>query len=85
MSQDLPDDWYEEHDGQRLVLRADKVAAEIDRLRAANEHNEKAVHSCNQKISELELWNREYREQIAFWRAKAKKPDDPGQPTRETP
>lgn len=57
--------------------------AEIERLRAANEHNEKAVHSCNQKISELELWNREYREQIAFWKAKAEKSADPGQTSRD--
>lgn len=33
MSHDLPEDWYEEHDGQRLVLNSKKVAAEIDRLR----------------------------------------------------
>jgi hypothetical protein len=46
---------------------------EIERLREANEHNENAIRSCNQKISELELWNREYREQIAFWKAKAEK------------
>lgn len=31
MSHDLPLDWYEEHDGQRLVLSSEKVAAEIDR------------------------------------------------------
>lgn len=59
------------------------AAAEIDRLRAANEHNENAIRSCNQKISELELWNREYREQIAFWKAKAEKPVDPGQTARD--
>lgn len=35
MSHDLPDDWYEEHDGQRLVLSSEKVAAEIERLRSA--------------------------------------------------
>ena len=29
MSHDLPDDWYEEHDGQRLVLSSEKVAAAI--------------------------------------------------------
>jgi len=29
MSRDLPDDWYEEHDGQRLVLNSEKVAAGI--------------------------------------------------------
>lgn len=33
MSHDLPDDWYEEHDGQRLVLNGEKVATEINRLR----------------------------------------------------
>lgn len=37
MSHDLPLDWYEEHDGQRLVLSTEKVAAEIDRLRFAIE------------------------------------------------
>lgn len=31
MSHNLPLDWYEEHDGQRLVLSSEKVAAEIDR------------------------------------------------------
>jgi len=35
MINDLPDDWYEEHDGQRLVLNSEKVAAEITRLRLA--------------------------------------------------
>lgn len=35
MSHDLPDDWYEEHDGQRLVLNSEKVATEIERLREA--------------------------------------------------
>lgn len=35
MSHDLPDDWYEEHDGQRLVLNSERVAVEIERLRAA--------------------------------------------------
>jgi hypothetical protein len=29
MSHDLPDDWYEEHDGQRLVLSSEKVAAGV--------------------------------------------------------
>lgn len=33
MSHDLPDDWYEDHDGQRLVLNAGKVHAEIERLK----------------------------------------------------
>jgi hypothetical protein len=35
MSHELPDDWYDDHDGQRLVLNSEKVAAEIERLRAA--------------------------------------------------
>lgn len=34
---DLPDDWYIEHDGQQEVLDAEKVKAEIERLRAALE------------------------------------------------
>lgn len=34
MSHDLPDDWYEEHDGQRLVLSSEKVLAGIARLQA---------------------------------------------------
>ncbi len=46
------------------------AAAEIDRLRAANAHNEQAIRACNQKIGELELWAKDYREQIAFWKAK---------------
>lgn len=33
MSHDLPDDWYEDHDGQRSVLNSEKVAAEVERLR----------------------------------------------------
>lgn len=57
MSHDLPADWYEEHDGQRLVLSSEKVREAIDRQDAA-------IRACNQKISELELWNRDYREQI---------------------
>lgn len=44
---------------------------EIERLRKSNEHNERAVRACNQKISELELWAKDYRDQIAFWKAKA--------------
>lgn len=32
--QELPLDWYEEHDGQRLVLDQKKVLAEINRLEA---------------------------------------------------
>lgn len=35
MSDDLPDDWYEEHDGQRLVLSSEKVAAGISAAVAA--------------------------------------------------
>ena len=35
MSYELPDDWYEEHDGQRLVLNSEKVSTEIERLRVA--------------------------------------------------
>jgi hypothetical protein len=31
----LPREWYEEHDGQRLVLNPDKVEAELGRLRDA--------------------------------------------------
>lgn len=31
---ELPDDWYEDHDGQSRVLNAGKVGAEIERLRA---------------------------------------------------
>ena len=37
MSHDLPDDWYEEHDGQRLVLSSEKIAAEISRLQTSLE------------------------------------------------
>lgn len=35
MSHSLPPDWYEEHDGQRLVLSSEKVAAELGLLRDA--------------------------------------------------
>lgn len=35
MSHELPDDWYEKHDGQRLVLSSEKVAAKISRLQVA--------------------------------------------------
>jgi hypothetical protein len=55
------------------------AAAEIDRLRAANEHNERAIRSCNQKIGELELWAKDYRQQITFWKAKAEGSRAPGQ------
>lgn len=33
MSSELPDDWWVEHTGERLVLDQEKVAAEIERLR----------------------------------------------------
>ena len=45
-------------------------AAELWNARTET-HNERVIRSCNQKISELEVWNRDYREQIAFWKAKA--------------
>ena len=48
-----------------------EAADEIERLRKSIEHNEQAIRACNQKISELELWGKDYREQIAFWKAKA--------------
>ena len=32
---ELPDDWFEDHDGQHLVLNIQKVETEIERLRAA--------------------------------------------------
>ncbi len=47
---DLPNDWYIENDGRRLVLDAEKV---------------------QQAISHLELWNREYRKHVDFWKARA--------------
>ena len=72
MSHDLPDDWYEEHDGQRLVLSSAKVKQALDRQDAA-------IRACNQKISQLELWAKDYREQIAFWKAKAEGTPTPGQ------
>lgn len=36
MSYGLPDDWFIEHTGERLILDQDKVAAEIERLDANN-------------------------------------------------
>jgi DNA repair ATPase RecN len=57
-----------------VASNIEEAANEIERLRAGYKHNEQAIHACNQKISELELWNREYREQIAFWKAKAGAP-----------
>lgn len=32
----IPDDWFEDHDGQSRVLNVDKVDAEVARLRAEN-------------------------------------------------
>lgn len=32
MSHGLPLDWYEEHDGERLVLNSEKVSAEVAKL-----------------------------------------------------
>jgi hypothetical protein len=58
-------DWMWAHENPK------DAAAEIDRLSAAVARQENAIRICNQKISELEMWNRDYREQIAFWKAKA--------------
>lgn len=70
---DLPEDWFVEHDGQRLILDPEKVQEAIGR-------QDVAIRACNNKISELELWNRDYREQIAFWKAKAEGSGSAGQP-----
>lgn len=43
MAHDLPQDWYEEHDGQNLVLNADKVKAEIERLRSERDKARSAL------------------------------------------
>lgn len=42
-----------------------------DELEAVIARQEAAIRACNQKIGELELWNKDYREQIAFWKSKA--------------
>lgn len=47
-----------------------QIVEEFERLQAANAHNERVIKICNQKINELELWNRDYREAIDYWRAK---------------
>jgi hypothetical protein len=39
----LPNEWYEEHDGQRLVLNSDKVAAEIERQKREIQRLEDAI------------------------------------------
>lgn len=47
---------------------AGKIADAFAELKKANEHNERVIKTCNQKISELELWNRDYREQLEIYR-----------------
>lgn len=37
MIEELPDDWYVDHDGQSRVLDPAKVLSEINRLQSANE------------------------------------------------
>jgi ethanolamine utilization cobalamin adenosyltransferase len=43
---ELPDDWYEEETGQRLVLVAAKVLAEINRLRQIIREMEDEAHQA---------------------------------------
>ena len=35
MGNGIPDDWYIEHSGEGMILDQEKVAAELNRLRAA--------------------------------------------------
>lgn len=52
MSHDLPLEWYEEHDGQRLGLSSEKVAAEIERLRAALQSiSDKCPATCDMTLA----------------------------------
>lgn len=48
-----------------------QIVEQFEQLQKANEHNEQAIRFCNQKISQLELEAKDYREQIGFWKAKA--------------
>ena len=43
---ELPDDWYEQHSGQSLVLDSDKVLAEINRLRRVIAEMEDNAHQA---------------------------------------
>lgn len=40
---EIPDDWFVDHDGQRLVLDPEKVAAEIERQQREIGRLEKAI------------------------------------------
>lgn len=43
-----------------------------DELEAVIARQETTIRACNQKIGELELWNRDYREQIAALKANSR-------------
>ncbi len=72
MASELPDDWYVDHDGQRLVLDPVKVRVEIERLRALLRDAPVLVVDRLAASMRGEREVAEYAKLLALWAPKAR-------------